>query len=258
MKFEIIATDEFITGRAGLALVGQLLKRTKLRARLNDVHLPENKAPEISHADNLFSMIGLLCMAKPDYDAKEEFHEDDFFADTLGVAKVPSSPTLRQRFDMAEGRFDRIIVEESARLLKGVDVTLTPCHNKHPALDIDVCCFDNSDTKKEGVSRTYKGFNGYAPVFVYPAEEGYLVNARLKEGKDHCRNGMPEFLDEALCSARLVTRAPLLVRLDSGNDSADNLKICAGRKADWIIKRNLRNENPDEWLFTAITGGKER
>jgi hypothetical protein len=258
MRFKIEATDEFIAGRAGLALAGQLLRRTKLRSRLNDVHLPGNKTPEISHSDNLFSMIGLLCMAKPDYDAIEEFRRDDFFAASLGVAKVPSSPTLRQRFDKAEGRFDRIIIEESARLLKNVGVALTPCHNKLLPLDIDVSCFDNSDTKKEGVSRTYKGFNGYAPVFAYLGEEGYLVNARLKEGKDHCQKGMPEFLDETIGYVRLATRAPLLVRLDSGNDSADNIKICAGRGADWIIKRNLRNENPEEWLFTAITEGKER
>lgn len=258
MKFKIEATDEFITSRAGLALVGQLLKRTKLTSRLDEVHLPGSKMPEISHSENLISMIGLLCMAKPDYEAVEEFREDSFFANALGVRRVPSAPTLRQRVDMANGKFDRIILEESARLLKALKVDLTPCHGKHLALDIDVSCFDNSGTKKEGVSYTYRGFNGYAPVFAYLAGEGWLVNALLKEGKEHCQSGMPEFLRETLRYARLITRSPLLARLDSGNDSADNMKICIEEKADWIIKRNLRKEDPEEWLFTAITEGKER
>jgi len=81
---------------------------------------------------------------------------------------------------MAGGVFDPIILEESARLLKALEVDLTPCHGKHIALDIDVSCFDNSGTNKEGVSYTYKGFNGYLPVFAYLAGEGWLVNSLLQ------------------------------------------------------------------------------
>jgi hypothetical protein len=256
MRFEIEETDEFITGRAGLALVGQLLGRTDLKRRLDAVSLPQSSRPEISHAENMFSMIGLLSMAKPDYEAIEEFRRDAFFADALGIKHVPSAPTLRQRVEMVEGRFDRVLLEESARLLSNVGVKLTPCHKALLALDIDVSCFDNSGTKKEGVSYTYKGFNGYAPVFAYLGAEGYLVNARLKEGKEHCQNGMPVFLRETIELARLVADAPLLVRLDSGNDSADNIGVCVAESAEWIIKRNLRKENPDEWLLIATTGGK--
>lgn len=34
-------------------------------------------------------------------------------------------------------------------------------------LDIDVTPFDNSNSQKEGVSRTYKGFDGFAPNYAY-------------------------------------------------------------------------------------------
>jgi len=256
MRFVIEETNEFITGHAGLALVGQLLGKMDMKRRLDAVSLPQSSRPEISHTENMVSMIGLLSMAKPEYEAIEEFRQDGFFADALGIKHVPSAPTLRQRIEMVEGRFDRILLEESARLLSNAGVKLTPCHEALLALDIDVSCFDNSGTKKEGVSYTYKGFNGYAPVFAYLGAEGYLVNARLKEGKEHCQNGMPVFLRETIELARLVTDAPLLVRLDSGNDSADNIGVCADKNAEWIIKRNLRNENPDEWLLIATAGGK--
>jgi hypothetical protein len=256
MEYIIEFTDEFITGRAGLALVGRLLGRTDLARRLDAVALPQSIRPEIGHAENIFSMIGLLSMAKPDYEAIEEFREDGFFAGALGIKHVPSAPTLRQRIEMVEGRFDRILLEESAQLIRDVGAALTPCRGNLLPLDMDVSCFDNSGTKKEGVSWTYKGFNGYAPVFAYLGTEGYLVNARLKEGKEHCQNGMPAFLRETIELARLATDAPLLLRLDSGNDSGDNIGVCAEKGAEWIIKRNLRGENPDEWLLIATTGGK--
>ena len=52
--------------------------------------------------------------------------------------------------------------------------------NGYVPVDIDVTPFDNSKTRKEGVSRTYKGYDGYAPIMAYIGTEGYLVNAQLR------------------------------------------------------------------------------
>jgi hypothetical protein len=49
----------------------------------------------------------------------------------------------------------------------------------------------------------------------------------------------------------------LLVRLDSGNDSLDNIKVCREEKANYIIKRNLRKETPEEWLKIAKKYGQK-
>lgn len=51
----------------------------------------------------------------------------------------------------------------------------------------------------------------------------------------------------------MVTDAPLLLRLDSGNDSVDNLVVYHDEdtKCDYIIKRNLRKESLEEWLKLA-------
>ena len=48
------------------------------------------------------------------------------------------------------------------------------------ALDIDVFPMDNSGTKKEGVSYTYKGFDGYAPLAAYLGEEGWCLACELR------------------------------------------------------------------------------
>ena len=52
-------------------------------------------------------------------------------------------------------------------------------------VDIDVTPMDNSKSKKEGVSRTYKGGDGYAPMMAYIGTEGYAINFELREGKQH-------------------------------------------------------------------------
>jgi hypothetical protein len=41
-------------------------------------------------------------------------------------------------------------------------------------LDADVTPLNNAKTKKEGVSRTYKGDDGFAPMAAYLGQEGYL------------------------------------------------------------------------------------
>lgn len=56
--------------------------------------------------------------------------------------------------------------------------------------------FDNSKTRKQGVSRTYKGCDGYAPIMAYMGTEGYLINCELCEGKQHYQKHTPEFLRE--------------------------------------------------------------
>jgi len=251
--------NEALTSHSGLALIGALLNhRTNLKQRLNATTLENCSTPTISHADIIFSMAGLLCLGKSDYDAIEPFREDDFFTHSLGLEHCPASPTLRQRLDLANEKFDAIIKEESAFMIKNTARQITPiATEKGPLLplDIDVSPFDNSKTKKEGVSRTYKGHDGFAPIFAYIGREGYLVNAQLREGKQHCQLGTPEFLRETIGYCKQITTAALLLRLDSGNDSAENIKICLDEQIDFIIKRNLRKENKEQWLAIAKTHG---
>lgn len=40
--------------------------------------------------------------------------------------------------------------------------------------------FDNSGTKKEGVSRTYKGCDGFAPIFAYLGQKGYAAHVEFR------------------------------------------------------------------------------
>lgn len=258
VKFEVKDGNEYLSSHSGLSLVGALLNRTDLADRLNGVNLTQCSDPNIAHSDVAYAMIGLLCLGKPDYDAIEPLRADTFFAQMMGIEKCPSSSTLRQRLDVVHGAFDTILKEESARLVSHTASKITAVSTSNGnlvPLDLDVSPFDNSKTKKEGVSWTYKGFDGFAPIFAYLGREGYLVNVEFREGKQHCQHNTPAFLRESIDYARQVTDQKLLVRMDSGNDSLENVMICIDREVDWLIKRNLRKESRQEWLALAKRDG---
>jgi hypothetical protein len=101
LKFEFVQSNEYLTTHTGLTAVGALLSKTNIGPRLNKAVLPKNPSPDISNADVMKSYLGLLCQGKSDFDHIEPFRQDDAFALSLDIQDVPSSPTLRQRLDMA-------------------------------------------------------------------------------------------------------------------------------------------------------------
>jgi hypothetical protein len=256
MQFIISTTDEVLLPQAGLALVGALLQDTKLRQRVDALDVAGCLRPEVKHGDVVAAAIGLLCLGKTDFTDIEAFREDQFFRRALGLRKVPSEATLRQRLDAMHDACAHVLREESALMVRKHGRKVTPCHSEWVALDVDVSPFDNSGTKKEGVSWTYKKVDGYAPIFAYLGEEGFLVHCQLREGKQHCQDGTPKFLDEALDYAERIARAKLLVRLDAGNDDIENIQVCRKHQADWLIKRNLRKESLEGWLEEAQARGE--
>ena len=105
MRFEIVQGNEQLFSQSGLALVGEILRCTGVRKRLDAVGLPEHRCSKISHGEVATAMIGLMCLGKPDFDAIEPFRDDPFFTQSLCLQSVLSGPTLRQRLDGANGAF---------------------------------------------------------------------------------------------------------------------------------------------------------
>jgi hypothetical protein len=116
---------------------------------------------------------------------------------------------------------------------------------------------DNSQTKKEGVSRTYKGTDGYAPIAAYLGQEGWCLELELREGKQHSQCNFIPFLDRVMAKARTLTSRKILVRLDSAHDALDTRVNLAGRKkVSYIIKWNPRKEDLNKWAKRSLR--KER
>jgi len=256
--FTIKEGNEYLSSHSGLALIGALLSKTSINERVDQI--PIVNKPSISNGDIIRTMIGLCCLGKPYFDAVEPMREDPFFVKSLGLDNCPSSPTLRQRLDLVNDRFDIILKEEALKLIKLAAPRLTPikteAHGNLLPLDIDVSPFDNSRSNKEGLSWTYKNFDGFSPIFSYLGREGYLVNVEFREGKQHCQKNTPAYLEDSIMNALQITDKPILIRLDSGNDSKDNIRICNKKDVLYIIKRNLRKESLEYWLELAKKEGK--
>jgi hypothetical protein len=253
IKFIIQAGRERLESNGGLVLGGKILAGLDLDRRVNGIIIDGALEPKITNADVLRSYCGLLIMGRTNYEDIELFRHDGYFRRALGIKRVPSSGTLRQRLDGAEGRFDEILKEANGGLLNAA--ALTPVkteRGEYLPVDVDVSPFDNSKSQKEGTGRTYKGTDGYAPNFAYVGAEGYMLNCELRPGTQHCQKGTPEFLRETFeLLGKVKTEYPVLLRMDSGNDAAANVRQCRAEGRAYIIKRNLRKESLDDWLGMA-------
>ncbi len=255
--FIIERSDSNITSHSGPSLIGLAVNRhTRLVQRL-DRTLPLRHG--IRHSDIVKSYLGLLSLGKSDFEAIDARRDDEFFKAALAIDRVPSVERLRQRMDERAGDYLPLVMEASIDFLESTRAPITALAMGHVALDADVTPFDNSGSKKEGVSRTYKQHDGYAPMACYLGQEGYCVEFELREGSQHCQKGTPALLKRSLERARRLTKAPLLLRLDGGNDAVENMDVVLTHNArhpedapvDFIIKWNPRQEDPQAWLKIA-------
>ena len=252
-------SDERLITPSGLVFVGQILGKSAFVKKINRAPISSDYLQkQIKNGDILLTYIGMLCQGKPQYEAVREMQDDpEYYKYALGVAyAIPSAETLRQRFDMIGDSLRRDILQANIDMLREMKIEPSALENGYVPVDIDVTPFDNSKTMKEGVSRTYKGFDGYAPIMAYIGTEGYLVNTELREGKHHCQKETPDFLRETIDLCRQLTDKPLLIRLDSGNDASENIGIFMEESyrynnVSFIIKRNPRKESKEEWLASV-------
>ena len=252
-QIKVVYSNERLITPSGLNIVGGMLGKSIFVKRCNRIPVDKKRSePQIKDGDILLTFIGLLYQGKVDFEAVREMHDDpDFYESALGITRsIPSAETLRQRMDDIGSSLRSQILEANVDMFRthGVEPSALDETGEVP-VDIDVTPMDNSKSHKDGVSRTYKGFDGYAPPMAYIGTEGFLVNAELHEGSQHCQKGMPEFLRETLRLSHKMTDKQLLIRLDSGNDAKENLGILL-EDGDWfIVKRNLRRgETKDDWL----------
>ena len=255
-KIHIEFSDERLITPSGLVFVRQILGKSSFVKKINRAPISKDYLQkQIKNGDVLLTYIGMLCQGKPQYEAVREMMDDpDYYKYALGISyAVPSAETLRQRFDMIGDSLRKDIQQANVDMLREMHIEPTALDNGFVPVDIDVTPFDNSKSNKEGVSRTYKGFDGYAPIMAYIGTEGYLVNLELRIGKQHCQKETPGFLRETIELCRQLTEKPLLIRLDSGNDASENIGIFMEESykynnVSFIIKRNLRQESKEEWL----------
>ena len=185
------------------------------------------------------------------YEEIKLFRRDELFKQSLNLRYVPVAESKKHALEK--------IRDANIALLKKTTLTAVTVNERYYVpVDIDVSPLDNSGSHKEGVSRTYKGHDGYAPIFSYIGAEGYMLGCDLREGKQHCQKNTPDYLHRNIKSLKKLTAThPYLFRLDGGNDATETLRVLQESGHFFLIKRNLRRESPLYWLDIAKSVGEK-
>lgn len=256
MAFKIHSTTERLESVGGLAIAGEIARRFGL-----------NQITENNHSlkSVLMSMYGLLVQGRSSFEEISLFKKNEFFAQSFGLTFVPAQETLRLYLEKLSENSTILdqIKNCNQKLLKHKTLTpITVQGRNYLPVDVDVSVMDNSGSSKEGVSRTYMGIDGYAPIFSYIGAEGFMLDCELRPGSQHCQKGTPDFLQRNIKTIKdLAPKFPVLFRLDGGNDSVDTINALIKKSEQipfFIIKRNLRRESPFVWLETAQVLGVKR
>ena len=255
-KLEVVLSNERIVPNSGLYLVNKVLSGSNLIPNINRVKSPKRSQPVISNGDICKIAIGLLTLRKADFDCINEFADDpEYLKYALELSAVPSESSYRNRLEDIGNSFDKLIIDGNVDMLikNGIEPSALECG--YVPVDFDVTPMDNSKSHKEGVSRTYKGCDGYAPMIGYIGTEGFMLNVELRKGSQHCQSGTPEFLEAAIPAAKRLTKKTLLCRFDSGNDSTDNMVLLHWNspQVKFLIKRNPRRENMDAFAMEMMS-----
>ena len=241
------SSEEFYTSHSGLALVGACINRYSDLSRR--AGRQSRGTEQISDIDILRSYLGLLSLGKSDFQAITAMQGDDYFKHALAIDRLPSAESLRQRLDAAatSGLIPQVF-RASHTMLKQLGVKVSGCAKGLVPLDVDVFPQDNSNTRKQGVSRTCKNFDGYAPIAAYLGLEGWCLEVELRPGSQHAQHEFVPFLQRTLKAARSLTDQECLVRLDSAHDAEENRKLLATtEKVRFIIKWNPRGSSVLSW-----------
>ncbi len=246
MNYIIKNTTEQIEDIGGIILAGEIFKKIGMNIKATT----EIRSPAVLRA-----MLGLLVQGRTSYEEIDLYRKSNLYKTALNLTYVPAKETLRLYLkEISKSETIKPILDGiNLKMLSKCSFTpiVAPKCNYVP-VDIDVSPMDNSRTQKDNVSRTYKGHDGFAPIFAYIGSEGYMLDNELRPGKQHCQKNTPQFLQKVIGIVdSLQCKDPYLFRLDSGNDSLDTIEVLNNSGHSFLIKRNIRKESKEQWLDTA-------
>ena len=133
------------------------------------------KTQKYSSADIMKAMLASILTGNLGFEDIHQLEKDPaFYMDALHMKGIPSEATYRQRItELALNHgpeIEETLNQLSLDLLKKYNVKLTPTKEGCIVIDIDVSPFINEKCKKEGIGRTYKKKDGFAPIFAYEGD----------------------------------------------------------------------------------------
>ena len=100
MIFNIQYTDQYLHNNTGLSIISKLIHSVKPESIFKAHGISTSSRPkDFSDQDIIFSTLALLSLGQPHFESIDLFKSDRLFKKALGLDKLPSKETLRQRLD---------------------------------------------------------------------------------------------------------------------------------------------------------------
>lgn len=207
-----------LTALAGLSLVGQCPDL----AQVEEIFGCAQKVERGTRTSDLVrGAAGLLCTGKSDFEAAEGLRSYPSVKIALYAKVLPGKEWMRQRLNALVPFIRDPADALTMRLLERSGAPITP-RKGFGCVDIATFVMDSSGSRKEAVSRTYQGVEGYSPIAAYLGCEGYCIGMELRPGSKHSALEAECFLERVLprIDALYAPKSKVLVRPDSAFDIA--------------------------------------
>ena len=239
LPFKLEKTNDLITPRAGLALLGEFVIGLGLLKKL-DRHLPKpGSGAGYDPSKHLFPLMLMQNGGGRSLEDLRQIRKDDGLRDLLKLEQMPSADAtgdfLRRSF--SNGGLEGLGEVNRRILRRGL---------KHDG--VKGCTLDIDATAIKAAKRlahwTYKGFEGYLPMAGHLAENGLIVGDAFRQGNEAPASGNLEFI--RYCQRQLPKGKKITaLRADSASYQAEIFNY------EPISKRIKRDE-----LIGAISARK--
>jgi hypothetical protein len=256
--FSIELSKNVYVNHVGLVSIANYLNSKNVKFHIDRASKIKKSSGVITDYDIIKTLIALITLGKTDFNDVEQYRDDKFFKNLLNLKEVPSEGTIRQRFETYDESMWTSIRQINADLLVGhfSDQTIEINGKSFVRLDSDVTPLNNSASKKEGVGRTYKHFDGYAPMISYAGRSGFMINNELRPGKAHSNcPGTVEYFAQTIELAKQVKQHDWIAFCDSGNDDRKLVSLFLEQGVEFIIKLNFRKEPLEKYIDYAKQHG---
>ena len=241
MNYVFEKTNENIGCFAGLPTIFKSVNSLNLEDKFNDVSI---RSTRINYYEIVKAQIVKTCLSLSDYVDINTLNDDSIYRSEMG--RIFSPETLRQKLDSLSRQTDILdtIDNINFEFLKKVKFQKEYYNGRwYIPMDCDVTPFINPDVKKEGISRTYKRQDGYAPMMIYLG--GYALCFELREGKQHSEKGTVELFEKLFekMDELNLDYSKILVRVDCAHDDKELINLLIKKGVKFIIKANKRGKD---------------
>jgi len=247
LNFKLDSTDEKLTPRSGVIILGEFLKGIGLE-QLCNINLPK----PLNHRgynpfEYIFSLVLMLNGGGRVLEDIKEIKQDVALKQSLNIENIPTASAIIKWLKKV-GLIGVYGLEKINKIF--LNRYLKKINKKDLILDIDASVIESH---KSTANYTYKKVPGYTPMIGH-INNGYIINAEFRDGNIAPSDTNLEFIKK--CIKQLPNNKKIkYIRADSASYQAkifnhcedNNIKFVISAPLDESIKYNIDNIPNDKW-----------